>query len=360
MKFVDVLVAGGGPAGLSAAIAAAEAGCSVLVCEREDHLGGQLAKQTHKFFGDARQCAGKRGFEIARELEDRLLCLNRAEVWVNAAIQGWFKQDVITCEHEGYYVEIRAKKIILGTGASEKFLPFEGNDLPGVYGAGAVQTLMNLYGVRPAKKVVMVGSGNIGLIVSYQLRQAGVEVLAVVEASEAVGGFEVHAAKLRRMGIPILTGYSVRRAYGRGSVEGVVVAAVDGKRGFIPRTERDYACGCVCLAVGLQPLAELCWQGGCKMKYIAELGGYVPLTTEYMETSRKGVFAAGDLSGIEEASSALIEGRIAGISAALELKGTDKALSDDRKQALKELGAMREGPAGAKVRQGIWRMREAG
>lgn len=96
------------------------------------------------------------------------------------------------------------------------------------------------------------------------------------------------------------------------------------------------------------------------MKYIAELGGYVPLTTEYMETSRKGVFAAGDLSGIEEASSALIEGRIAGISAALELKGTDKALSDDRKQALKELGAMREGPAGVKVRQGIWRMREAG
>ena len=81
---------------------------------------------------------------------------------------------------------------------------FPGNDLPGVYGAGAVQTLMNMYGVRPGKSVLMIGSGNIGLIVSYQLMQAGVKVKALVEALPHIGGYAVHASKIRRLGIPIL------------------------------------------------------------------------------------------------------------------------------------------------------------
>lgn len=360
MKSIDVLVVGGGPAGLRAAIAAARGNYSILLCEREDRLGGQLAKQTHKFFGDASQCAGRRGIEIAKELERELLGCPNVEVWLSATVQGWFKEEIITCDYQGHYVEIKAKKVIAATGASEKFALFVGNDLPGVYGAGAVQTLMNVYGVRPAKRVVMIGSGNIGLIVSYQLKQAGVDVLAVIEAADRIGGYQVHAEKIRRMGIPILTGHSIVGAYGNRKVERVVIAAVDHEKSFVPGTEKTYFCDCICLAVGLQPLAELCWQGGCEMKYVSELGGYVPIISEYMKTSKTNVFVAGDLGGIEEASTALVGGTIAGLSAILELDDTDRELQIEREDALEQLYELRAGPMGSKIRKGLQKMRGVG
>lgn len=117
---------------------------------------------------------------------------------------------MITVYRENQYLKYKASSIIIATGASEKFLAFENNDLPGIYGAGAVQTLMNQYGIMPAQEVVMVGSGNIGLIVSYQLIQAGVKVKAVLEASSHIGGYLVHAAKLVRLGVPILTRTTVK------------------------------------------------------------------------------------------------------------------------------------------------------
>lgn len=360
MKMVDVLVVGGGPAGLSAAIEAAKEGYSVLLCERDDRLGGQLSKQTHKFFGDADQCAGRRGIDLVKELTRKLEDYENVDIWLDATVQGWFKDDIITCEYQKQYREIVAKKVVIATGASEKFALFEGNDLPGVYGAGAVQTLMNIYGVKPAQKVVMIGSGNIGLIVSYQLKQAGVEVLAVVEAADSVGGYEVHGAKLRRMGIPILTGYGIIGAYGDGKVEKAVIGKLDKEGNFIKGTEIVYNCDCVCLSVGLQPLSELCWQSGCEMKFVAELGGYVPLTSKYMETSKKDLFVAGDLSGVEEASSALIEGKIAGISAAIELKKEkqeQEKLTHKREEYIEQLWELRAGPMGEKIRIGMEKAR---
>ena len=93
-------------------------------------------------------------------------------------------------------------------------LAFVNNDLPGVYGAGAVQTLMNLYGVVPGNNILMVGAGNIGLIVSYQLLQAGIKVEAIVEALPKIGGYLVHAAKIRRLGVPIYTSHSLKEVYG--------------------------------------------------------------------------------------------------------------------------------------------------
>ena len=102
-------------------------------------------------------------------------------------------------------LNIKQKRLLLlRGGASEKFLAFENNDLPGIYGAGAVQTLMNLYGVLPGQEIMMVGSGNIGLIVSYQLLQAGVKVKAIIEAAPTIGGYKVHASKIRRLGNPHL------------------------------------------------------------------------------------------------------------------------------------------------------------
>ena len=164
--------------------------------------------------------------------------------------------------------------MVVATGASERMLLFPGNDLPGVYGAGAVQTLMNVHGVKPGNSVLMIGSGNIGLIVSYQLMQAGVSVAAVVEAMPSIGGYAVHASKIRRLGVPILTRHTVKEAYGREEVEGAVIWELDDRWNGIPGTERDLAVDVVCLATGLTPRRTVL-AGRCRNGLYPELGGYV-------------------------------------------------------------------------------------
>ena len=238
----------------------------------------------------------------------------------------------------------------MATGAQERMIPFPNNDLPGVYGAGAVQTLMNVYGVVPGKKVVMVGAGNIGLIVSYQLTQAGVEVAAVVEAMPKIGGYWVHAAKIRRLGIPILLRHTIVEAVGDKILEGAVIQELDDKFQLIGEPKK-IDCDIICMAVGLTPTTELFWQAGCKMQFVPQLCGYVPFRDKTMQTSNPDIWVAGDASGIEEASAAMVEGRIAGHSAA-------KALGhkiDDKKfdEYWTRLHHLRAGEVGEKILAGI-------
>lgn len=352
----DIAVIGGGPAGLMAAITAAEAGCRVLLIERDDHLGGQLVKQTHKFFGSEKQYASIRGIKIARMLDAKLASLNpQAEAWTGATAIGLYEDGVLTVEDKGVYRKVKPRRMVAATGASEKYLSFPNNDLPGIYGAGAVQTMMNVYGVRPGQRILMIGAGNIGLIVSYQLLQAGVEVAAIVEGLPAIGGYLVHAGKIRRAGIPILTSHTIVRADGRESVESAVIAEVDPAWQVIPGTERKVPCDVICIAVGLSPLAELLWQAGCEMRYVKELGGHVPIRDERLETSVPGLFIAGDLTGIEEASAAMVEGQLAGLEAAASL-GCELPDLEARRQDLRsQLEGLRAGPAGDKVQAGLLR-----
>lgn len=353
MKEIEVLVIGGGPAGLCAAINAAELGAKVLMCERDDVPGGQLVKQTHKFFGSEKQYAGDRGYQIGEMLVKKCMDNPNIEVWTNTTVMGYYEDGVVTCEHEDKHVKIKPEAVVICTGAAEKFLSFPGNDLPGIYGAGAVQTLMNVSGVKPADKVLMVGAGNIGLIVSYQLKQAGVDTAAVIEALPKIGGYLVHASKIRRAGIPIKTCTTILEAYGDGKVEGAKIAQIDPKFQPIPGTEEDIKCDTICLAVGLQPLTELCWQAGCDMAYIKEMSGHVPLLDDNMETSVKNIFVAGDARGIEEASAAMVEGKLAGAGAAKALGYNPEKAAAVQADAKEELAALRSGPFGAKMRAGL-------
>jgi sarcosine oxidase subunit alpha len=192
LRQTEVLVIGGGPAGLSATLEAASLGCHVTLVDSDLALGGQLIKQTHKFFGSKDERAGTRGFKISEILLEELNSYKgTVEVHTNCTATGFYKEDgVVSCViGEDEYFRIKPEKIVMATGAQERLLPFPNNHLPGVYGAGAVQTLMNVYGVVPGKKVLMVGAGNIGLIVSYQLMQAGVEIAGIVEAMDKVGGY---------------------------------------------------------------------------------------------------------------------------------------------------------------------------
>lgn len=348
----EIAIIGGGPAGMCAAIAAAGEGASVTLIDRSKILGGQLVKQTHRFFGSEKEHAGTRGIQIVDLLKAEIEKCPQIEVMTDTTVLGIYSDGVMTIEEGDKYKKLTAQRTIIATGAAEKMLTFPNNDLPGVFGAGAVQTLMNQYGVIPGHKVLMIGAGNIGLIVSYQLMQAGVNVVAVIEAAPRVGGYRVHAAKIQRLGVPILTSHTIKHAFGRGAVKGAFICELDANWNEIPGSEKELEVDVICLAVGLSPLVELLWHAGCDMKYISQLGGYVPTKDIYQETSQKGIYVAGDVSGVEEASSAMLEGKIAGLSAAESL-GYTKNVSQLRSECLKELELLRSGESGAKVREGI-------
>lgn len=341
----DVLVVGAGPAGLSAAIAAARAGLNVLLVEEHARAGGQLIKQTHKFFGSGKLFGGLRGFQIAEHLVKQAREAG-VRLLLDASAYGWFRGGVVGVASRERRYEVKYKAMVVSTGAHERFLVFPGNMLPGVMGAGAAQTLMNEYGIKPGEKALIVGAGNVGLIVAYQLLQAGVRVAAVLEVMDEIGGWFVHAAKLRRYGVPILTGHTIVSAHGEGKVEGVVIAPLKGG------LKKTVSCDLVLLAVGLTPDARLLAQMGAEMRWVPELGGLVPARNEYMETSIPGVYVAGDAGGIEEATTAILTGRIAGLSAAIYVLGQEDKLLREREEALRALESCRVTRFSERVRRG--------
>jgi len=356
LKVTDIAIIGGGPAGLSAAIYAASLGAKVTLIDDGLELGGQLIKQTHKFFGSEKQFAGIRGIEIAKKMIQDIKEYDNVEVIANATVTGYYEDDVITIVqgvNGDIFKKLKANRIILATGASENMLPFVNNDLPGVYGAGAVQTLMNLYGVIPGNNILMVGAGNIGLIVSYQLLQAGIKVEAIVEALPGIGGYLVHASKIRRLGVPIYTSHTLKEVYGTDCVEKAVISGINQSFEFIPGTEKELKVDTICLAVGLSPLSDLLWQAGCQMKYVPELCGYVALRDDNMKTTKDKIYIVGDVAGIEEASSAILEGQIAGLNAAVSLGyKCDNYQEQDRKLKV-ELKELRDNPLSEKIKIGI-------
>ena len=318
MKHYDLVIAGSGPAGLSAAIEAAKRGLSVAVYDENARPGGQLFKQIHKFFGSKEHKAKVRGFRIGEELLEEATKLG-VEVYLNSIVVGIFPEKEVTISMNDHIEHIKADSIVIATGASENMVTFPGWTLPGVIGAGAAQTMMNLHGILPGKKVLMLGSGNVGLVVSFQLMQAGCEVVALCDAAPRVGGYGVHASKVSRCGVPFYLSHTIISADGDDHVTGVTIGEVDSKWQIIKGTEKNFDVDTICLAVGLSPMSKLCDMAGCEMEDNPAKAGFVPVIGRYGDTSVPGIYAAGDVSGIEEASSAMIEGRIAGIAASAYL-----------------------------------------
>ena len=315
MKRYDLVVIGAGPAGLSAAIEAASHGLSTVVFDENARPGGQLFKQIHKFFGSKEHKAEIRGIDIGTQLVEEAKAAG-AEVVLNATVMGIFPHKDISIMIDGEVFTCKADNIIIATGAAENTLPFPGWTLPGVMGAGSAQTQMNLYGILPGKRVLMMGSGNVGLVVGLQLKQAGCELVALVDAAPRIGGYGVHAAKIARTGVPFYTRHTILRAEGDGHVERAVIAEVDDKWQPIPGTEKEFEVDTICLAVGLSPMYQLAMTAGCELVDDRLGGGVHPVIDEYGETTVPGIFCAGDVKGIEEASSAMVEGRIAGAAVA--------------------------------------------
>ena len=343
MKRHELIVIGAGPAGLSAAIEAAKHGMDVVVFDENARPGGQLFKQIHKFFGSKEHHAKERGFRIGEDL------LKEAEevgvkVELNSTVMGIYENKEITVKHNKEVDHYKADKIIIATGAAENMVPFKGWDTPGVIGAGAAQAMMNLQGVQPGSRVLMVGSGNVGLVVSFQLLQAGCEVAAIIDAAPRVGGYGVHAAKVARTGVPFLMSHTVIEAKGGDHVTSAVIAEVDSHFQPIPGTEQELDVDTICIAVGLSPMSQLASNATCDMALVPKKGGNVALLNAYGESSVHGIYCAGDVAGIEEASSAMIQGR----SVALHVCMTSGYLSEEEFEARYNecqaaLGQLRQG-----------------
>lgn len=343
MERYNLIVVGAGPAGLSAAIEARKRGMSVVVFDENHKPGGQLFKQIHKFFGSKEHKAKIRGFKIGEELlKEANSC--GVKVLLDAPVIGLYLNKEITVNINNTIYHYKADSIIIATGASENMVPFDGWTLPGVIGAGAAQTLMNLQGIRPGKKILMLGSGNVGLVVSFQLLQAGCDVVALVDAAPRIGGYGVHAAKLARVGVPFYLSHTIVKAEGKNCVSGVVIGQVDEHFKIISGTEKHFDVDTICIAVGLSPMSQLLKMAGCKMEDNPSRGGQVPIIDEYGETSVPNIFAAGDVGGIEEASAAMIKGKTAGIKAAYNLGFTDeKTMSESAKKFSEDLTSLRQG-----------------
>lgn len=314
MKRYDLIIVGAGPSGLSAAVEAAKRGLEVVVFDENEKPGGQLFKQIHKFFGSKEHRAKVRGFNIGKQLLEEAAEAG-VKVVLNATVIGLYQDKEIVVKMGEEIHHYKGDAVIIATGAAENMVTFPGWTLPGVIGAGAAQTMMNLHGIKPGEKVLMLGSGNVGLVVSYQLMQCGCEVVALVDAAPRVGGYGVHAAKVARTGVPFYLSHTIVEAEGDECVSGVTIAEVDSSFKFIPGTEKHFDVDTICLAVGLSPMSQLLKMAGADMEDNPKRGGQVPICDEYGRTSLPGVFVAGDVSGIEEASSAMIEGRMAGIVA---------------------------------------------
>jgi len=305
---VPVLIIGGGPAGLSAATELAQRGIKVLLVDDKHRLGGKLVLQTHRFFGSTNMVyAGTRGIDIATRLENEVRQLSEVEIWTCSTALAVFSDQQIGIFKDGSeYVLVKPQVLLVATGARENFLAFKGNTLPGVYGAGAFQTLVNRDLVRPAEKLFIVGGGNVGLIAGYHALQAGIGVVGLVEALPECGGYKVHKDKLVRVGVPIYPSHTILSANGTDKVESVTIAAVNERFQVLPGTEKSFECDAVLIAVGLNPVNEF-------YKKAVEFG--IPS------------FSAGDAEEIAEASAAMFSGRIKGLEIYQALGGAVGAIS---------------------------------
>ena len=298
---VDVLVIGAGPAGMAAAIAAREAGVeSLLVLEREASMGGILRQCIHNGFGLHRFKEELTGPEYAQRDIDRVKELG-IEVRCGTTVLSIEEGRLVTAVSREYGMRLfQAGAIILAMGCRERprgALATPGTRCAGVYSAGTAQKFVNLEGYMPGKRVVILGSGDIGLIMARRMTLQGAKVLACVELMPYSSGLNRNIVQcLQDFDIPLYLSHTVIDIQGRERLSGVTVAQVDANRQPIPDTEKQFDCDTLLLSVGLIPENELTQQAQVEMSPLTQ-GAVVD---DSLQTSQEGIFACGNVLHVHD------------------------------------------------------------
>ncbi|MBQ8591215.1 MAG: FAD-dependent oxidoreductase [Lachnospiraceae bacterium] len=297
----DIVIVGGGPAGLAAAVSAKRNGAeSILVLERDKELGGILNQCIHNGFGLHTFKEELTGPEYAQRFIDQLLEENIAYK-LNTMVLDISQDKVVTAmnRQEGI-LEIQAKAIVLAMGCRERSrgaLNIPGYRPAGVYSAGTAQRLVNMEGYLPGREVVILGSGDIGLIMARRMTLEGAKVKVVAELLPYSGGLKRNIVQcLDDFGIPLKLSHTVVDIKGKERVEGIVLAKVDENKKPIPGTEEFYSCDTLLLSCGLIPENELSRELGVEMSPVTS----GPLVNESLETNVEGVFACGNVLHVHD------------------------------------------------------------
>lgn len=301
MRNVEVLIIGGGPAGLAAAIGAYEAGCrDILILEREEKLGGILKQCIHNGFGLHTFKEELTGPEYAKRFIDKVIDYE-IPFQCDTMVIRISKDKVVTCvSRDNGLQHFQAKSIILAMGCRERprgSLGTPGERCAGIYTAGTAQKLTNLKGFMPGKEVVILGSGDIGLIMARRMTFMGAKVHACVELMPYSSGLKRNIVQcLDDFNIPLLLSHTVVDIHGRERLEGVTVAEVDDKLKPIPGTEQYFSCDTLLLSVGLIPENELTDMAG--VEIAPTTSGAV--VDESLQTSVEGIFSCGNVLHVHD------------------------------------------------------------
>lgn len=298
----DVAIIGAGPAGLSAAVAAKKEGAErVLLIERDESVGGILQQCIHPGFGLTYFKEELTGPEYAGRFEDEAEKLG-AEVLLNSMVLEIVPEEkAVYCVNSRYgMTRVRAGSIVLAMGCREKTragIQIPGTRPAGVYTAGAAQRLINRQNAMVGREVVILGSGDIGMIMARRMSLEGAHVKAVVEIMDFLAGLTRNKVQcLDDFNIPLKLSHTVTRIVGNERVEGVYVAAVDESKKPISETEEFIPCDTLLLSVGLLPENELTRQAGIEMNPVTN----GPSVNQYMQTSVPGIFACGNVVHVND------------------------------------------------------------
>lgn len=314
-----VVIIGGGPSGMAAALVAKENGLDTLIIEKDEKLGGILNQCIHngfglKYFGE--ELTGTEyASRLALEVQKNNIEVSLKTFAYNAS------QGQVSVLKEGMRKTITAKAIVLASGSRERTagqINLAGSRPAGIYTAGMVQKMISFYNQKPGKKVVILGSGDIGLIMARRLTYEGVKVLKVIEIMKTSGGLKRNIVQcLNDYNIPLLTSHTVTKVVGTDKVEGVFYAQVDENLNPIESTEKFIECDSLILSVGLIPEMEIF---GSQVKLSPVNRSFV--VDENRESSLSGVFVSGNVLHIHDlADNATEEGKIAGLGASKFAKG---------------------------------------
>ena len=301
MRSYDIVIIGGGPAGLAAAAAAKKSGIdSILILERDKELGGILNQCIHNGFGLHTFKEELTGPEYARRFINEVEEL-KIEYYLNTMVIDISHEKVVTAmnREEGLF-EIQAKAVILAMGCRERArgaLNIPGYRPSGIFSAGTAQRLVNMEGYMPGRKVVILGSGDIGLIMARRMTLEGAQVQVVAELMPYSGGLKRNIVQcLDDFGIPLKLSHTVVDIRGKYRVEGITIAEVDSHGKPVPGTEEDYDCDTLLLSCGLIPENELSRGMGVDIEPVTS----GPSVNESLETNIDGVFACGNVLHVHD------------------------------------------------------------